>query len=64
LVFSAAARGILPDPLLYGRIARLERPTGAAHWEIWMEPAVAESAPETVAVLRAELSPLRVAERR
>ena len=62
LVFSAAARGILPDPLLYGRITRVERPTGAAHWEIWMEPAVAHLVPETVAVLRAELSPLRVAE--
>jgi cell shape-determining protein MreC len=64
LVYSAAARGILPKPLLYGRIARVERPTGSAHWETWMEPAVADSAPETVGVLRAELSPLRVAERR
>jgi cell shape-determining protein MreC len=61
LVYSETGRGILPVPLLYGRVVRLERPVGAAHWEIWMEPAFRTDQPERVAVLRAELNPLRVA---
>lgn len=61
-VYTATGKGVLPAPLLYGRIARLERPVGAAYWEIWMQPAVAEE-PERVAVLRVELNPVRVAER-
>ena len=63
-VYGAAGKGLLPEPLLYGRVVRVERPVGAAHWEIWMEPAVAPGVPERVAVLRAELNPLRVAERK
>jgi cell shape-determining protein MreC len=62
LVYTAAAKGLLPEPLLYGQVVRLDRPAGAAHWEIWMRPAVGPHAPENVAVLRAELNPLRVAE--
>ena len=62
LVYAAAAGGVLPEPLLYGRVVRLEQPVGAAHWEIWMEPA-AESHPDRVAVLRVELNPLRVSSR-
>jgi cell shape-determining protein MreC len=61
-VYTAAGKGVLPGPLLYGRIVRLERPKGAADWEIWMQPAVAGE-PERVAVLRTELNPLRVAEK-
>jgi len=61
LVYTASGSGLLPAPLLYGRIVRLERPAGAAHWEIWMQPAVAGHQPEHVAVLRTELNPLRVA---
>jgi cell shape-determining protein MreC len=60
-VYAATGKGVLPAPPLYGRIVRLERPVGAAYWEIWMQPAVADE-PERVAVLRAELNPLRVAE--
>lgn len=59
-VYATAAKGVLPAPLLYGRIVRLDRPVGAAHWEIWMQPAVADE-PERVGVLRMELNPLRVA---
>jgi cell shape-determining protein MreC len=56
--------GALDTPLLYGRVARIERKPGAAHWEIWMEPAVSLAAPpERVAVLKTELSPSRFAER-
>jgi cell shape-determining protein MreC len=61
-VYAAAGKGVLTVPLLYGRIVRLERPVGAAHWDIWMQPAVADE-PERVAVLRTELNPLRVAEK-
>ena len=32
--------GVLDAPLLYGRVARVERKPGAAQWEVWMEPAV------------------------
>lgn len=61
-IYAAAGKGVLPVPLLYGRIVRLERPAGAAYWEIWMQPAVADQ-PEQVAVLRTVLNPLRVAEK-
>ena len=52
LVYSDAAKGLLPEPLLYGRVVRLERPVGAAYWDIWVEPANGSSAPDRVAVLR------------
>jgi cell shape-determining protein MreC len=52
--------GVLDLPLLYGRVAKLERKPGAAHWEIWMEPAVAASAPPSrVSVLKIDLNPAR-----
>lgn len=56
LVYTASAKGLLPDPLLYGRIVAVDRPVGAAHWEIWMEPAVRPEEPEAVVVLRAEVN--------
>lgn len=59
-VYTAGQGGILTEPLLYGRVVRVERPVGAAHWEIWMQPAV-PGEPQQVAVLRAELNPARVA---
>ena len=61
-VYTGAAAGVLARPLLYGRVVRVERPIGAAHWEIWMEPAV-DGRPERVAVLRIELNPRRVGQR-
>ena len=59
-VWTASGKGLLPKPLLYGRVVRLERPVGAAHWEIWMQPAVTPDEVEKVVVLQAELNPLRV----
>jgi len=57
-----ADNGVLDAPLLYGRVARLERKPGAAHWEIWMEPAVpANVPPASVAVLCLDLNPARLA---
>jgi cell shape-determining protein MreC len=64
LVYTASGKGVLPAPLLYGRVVRVERPAGAAHWEIWMQPAVPPDAPQRVTVLRVELNPLRVAGKR
>jgi cell shape-determining protein MreC len=61
LVFTADD-GVLAAPLLYGRVARLNRKPGDAHWEIWMEPAMpANASPGRVAVLRLDLNPDRLA---
>jgi len=61
LVFTADD-GVLDAPLLYGRIVRLERTAGGAHWDIWMEPALpAGSPPARVAVLSLDLNPDRFA---
>jgi cell shape-determining protein MreC len=54
--------GVLDAPLLYGRVARVERKLAAAQWEIWMETAVdSRSAPARVAVLKMDLNPVRLA---
>ena len=58
-VYTASGQGILPQPLLYGFVVRVQRPVGAAQWEIWMKPAL-ESEPESVVVLRTEINPARV----
>ena len=63
LVYTASGRGVLPRPLLYGRVVRLARPVGASHWDLWIEPAVRPGQPEQVLVLRTELNPRRVAAR-
>jgi cell shape-determining protein MreC len=57
LVFTTTHQGLLPEPLLYGRVTRVERLAGSAHWQIWMQPAAAPELPETVSVLRARLNP-------
>lgn len=62
LVFSARLRGVVNEPLLYGRVVRVERPAEAPCWEIWMEPAVPGPGPNEVLVLRTELNPLRLAD--
>ena len=48
-------------PLLYGRVERVEQLPGAAHWEIWMRPAVDGRRVERVAVLRSKANPVQVA---
>jgi len=62
LVYTVAGKGVFPTPLLYGRIVELERPVGAAHWEIRMQPAIVEE-PDRVAIVRTELNPVRVADK-
>jgi cell shape-determining protein MreC len=61
-VFSAAGKGVLSAAPLYGKVVRVERPPGAAHWNIWMQPVAASDDPTQVGVLRMELNSLRVAE--
>jgi cell shape-determining protein MreC len=61
LVYAAAEQGQFSEPPLYGRVVRVERPVGAAHWEIWMESALAGDVPDRVAVLCSELNPERTA---
>ncbi|NUQ62900.1 MAG: hypothetical protein HUU20_10445 [Pirellulales bacterium] len=58
-VYTAADEGVLPRPLLYGHVVRVERPVGAAHWEIWMQPAVKLDRLQKVTVLRTVLNPAR-----
>jgi cell shape-determining protein MreC len=62
-VYSTAGEGSLPEHLLYGRVVRVERPVGAAHWEIWMQPALDPGRTDQFAVLRIELNPARVGSR-
>lgn len=57
LVFADAERGLVTEPLLYGRVVRVERPAGASHWQIWMQPAAASDPPDRVLVLRVEIHP-------
>jgi cell shape-determining protein MreC len=57
-VYTASGLGIVRQPLLYGLVVRVERPVGAAHWEIWMKPAF-DSEPESVVVLRTQINPAR-----
>lgn len=59
-VYTASTKGLLPSPLLYGSVARVERQIGATHWEIWVQPAAAVE-PDRVTVLHTELNPLRMA---
>jgi len=63
-VYSAAGEGVLELPPLCGRVARVERPVGAAHWEIRVEPAVLADRIGRVAVLRLEMNEDRVAQNR
>ncbi len=62
-VYTCAAKGVLSAPLLCGRIARLERSVGAAHWDIWMQPANDSDEPQRLAVLQTQFNPSRMAAR-
>jgi len=56
---ATGVRGAVSAPLIYGRVARVERGAGKAHWDIWIEPAVGADEPGVVAVLRLSLNPKR-----
>jgi cell shape-determining protein MreC len=55
LVWTASGKGLLPKPLLCGRVTRVERAAGAAHWDIWMQPTVNAAEVERAVVLQAEV---------
>ena len=55
LVWTASGKGLLPKPLLCGRVARVERPAGAAHWDIWIEPTVNAAEVQGTVILQAEV---------
>ena len=63
LVLAAEEAGIIDAPLVYGRIARTALEPGAAHWQIWMTPAVAEEVPTTLTVLQPAIHDERLARR-
>ncbi len=60
-VYSAAGEGILEVAPLCGRIAQLDRPKGATHWEISVEPAGPARRSQHLAVLQVEPNPERLA---
>jgi hypothetical protein len=54
LVISDGGEGLLDGALLYGEIERVEQSPGAAHWDIWVRPALPPDLPRTVSILIAE----------
>ncbi|MCX7428566.1 MAG: hypothetical protein NTW96_23435 [Planctomycetia bacterium] len=55
LVWTASGKGLLPKPLLCGRVVRVELASGATHWGIWIEPTVNSADVEHAVVLQAEV---------
>ena len=53
-VLAASLAGLDAPPPRYGVIERVEQPVGAAHWDIWMRPALTGPPPESVIVVRVE----------
>jgi hypothetical protein len=56
------ADGVVPTPLVYGHITRVEAPAAGAHWQIWMQPEIGADVPRQVAILKLELNPARIAD--
>jgi cell shape-determining protein MreC len=53
-VVTEGGEGFVDGRFLYGYIQRVEQPPGAAHWDIWVRPAVSQDLPHKVAVLTAD----------
>lgn len=62
LVYAGDGSGVWRSPPRYGTVIAAERTPGAAHWQITVRPDTARL-PAKVAILRLELSPLRIARR-
>lgn len=60
LVWTATGDGVLPRPLLYGRIVSAEHAVGAAHWEIRVQPAVDSERVRRASVLQIQLNATRL----
>jgi hypothetical protein len=52
LVLADEEEGVTAAPLVYGRIARAELEAGAAHWRLWMAPAIAADLPRKLVVVQ------------
>ena len=52
LVLAAEEQGVTAAPLVYGRIARAELEAGAAHWQLWMAPAIVADLPEKLVIVQ------------
>lgn len=63
LVLATEQEGLTDAPLVYGRVARTALEPGAAHWQIWMAPAVADEVPTTLTVLQPLVDERRLARR-
>jgi len=61
LVWSISAKGILPTPMLSGRVVRAGQPPGATLWEAEVQPAIDMRRVERVLILQAEVNPQRAA---
>jgi cell shape-determining protein MreC len=57
-VVTEGGEGLIDGRFLYGRIERVEQLPGAAHWEIWVRPALSSDVPNRVAVLTGETTTL------
>lgn len=54
LVITDGGEGLLEGALLYGQIERVEQSPGAAHWDLWVRPALPPELPRSVSVLMVE----------
>lgn len=61
VLLTAGGEGIASAGLYYGEVVRVERPAGATHWEIWMQPAVGARWPDKVAVVSATVTGIAAA---
>jgi cell shape-determining protein MreC len=61
LVLASGEAGASSFGAVYGRVARVERQPGDAHWRIWMSPATDQESLKEAAVLKLQLNPARVA---
>lgn len=61
LVLAAEERTLTDVPLVYGRIVRAELKPGAAHWQLWMKPAIADELPQTLTILQPQVNEERLA---
>jgi cell shape-determining protein MreC len=61
VVLAAGEGAAVSSGAVYGRVVRVERREGDAHWQIWMEPAVGRDLPGEVAIVRLRWNPERQA---
>lgn len=55
IVLGDGSQGLIEGRLIYGSVERLDQPSGAAYWDIWVRPAATQDLPIRVAVLTGEV---------